>query len=73
MAELMKQIDFVSLHTYAFHDTFYNQELKWGPLPNEANLSAADQAAKSIERAIAEQKIQYKAVKDYLKTIGVDK
>jgi exo-beta-1,3-glucanase (GH17 family) len=70
---LMKQMDFVSLHTYAFHDTFYNQALKWGPLPEEANLSAAEQAAKSIERAIAEQKIQYKAVKDYLKQIGVDK
>lgn len=70
---LMKQIDFVSLHTYAFHDTFYNQSLKWGPLPNEANLSAAEQAAKSMERAIAEQKMQFKAVKDYLKEIGVDK
>ncbi|MHC4882861.1 MAG: glycosyl hydrolase family 17 protein, partial [Planctomycetota bacterium] len=40
---------------------------------NEAKLSAAEQAAQSIERAIAEQKIQYKAVKDYLKSIGVDK
>jgi len=73
LKELMKQMDFVSLHTYAFHDTFYNQGLKWGPLPNEANLSAADQAAKSIKRAIAEQKKQYKAVKDYLESIGVDK
>ncbi len=73
LLELMKQMDFVSLHTYAFHDTFYNHGLKWGPLPDEAKLSAAEQAAKSIERAIAEQKIQYKAVKDYLKDIGVDK
>ena len=28
-------MDFVSLHTYAFHDTFYNQSLKWGVLPEE--------------------------------------
>jgi exo-beta-1,3-glucanase (GH17 family) len=73
LKELMKQMDFVSLHTYAFHDTFYNQELKWGPLPNEVNLPAAEQAAKSVERAIAEQKVQYNAVKDYLRSIGIDK
>ncbi len=73
LMELMKQMDFVSLHTYAFHDTFYNHGLKWGPLPDEGKMSAAEQAAKSIERAIAEQKIQYKAVKDYLKKIGVNK
>ena len=73
LAELMRQMDFVSLHTYAFHDTFYNHGLQWGPLPEEAELPPAEQAAKSVERAIAEQKIQYKAVKDYLKSIGVDK
>lgn len=73
LLELMKQMDFVSLHTYAFHDTFYNRALQWGPLPDEAALSAAEQTAKSIDRAIAEQKIQYKAVKEYLKEIGVDK
>jgi hypothetical protein len=69
----MKQMDFVSLHTYAFHDTFYNHGLQWGPLPEEADLPPAEQVAKSVERAIAEQKIQYKAVVDYLKSIGVDK
>ena len=73
LKELMKQMDFVSLHTYAFHDTFYNHALKWGPQQDEDRLSAAEQAAHSIERAITEQKMQYKAVKDYLKSIGVDK
>jgi hypothetical protein len=69
----MKQMDFVSLHTYAFHDTFYNHGLQWGPMPEESELPPAEQVVKSVERAIAEQKIQYKAVVDYLKSIGVDK
>ena len=73
LAELMRQMDYVSLHTYAFHDTFYNHELQWGPLPDEADLTAAELAAKSIERSIALQKKQYNAVKNYLKGIGVDK
>lgn len=73
LAELMRQMDYVSLHTYAFHDTFYNPALQWGPPPNEAGLSAAEQVARSIPRAIALQHQQYVAVKDYLKSIGADR
>lgn len=73
LAELMRQMDFVSLHTYAFHDTYYNPALKWAPLPGEEKLTAVEQAARSVERAIALQKAQYKAVGDYLKAIGVEK
>ena len=73
LAELMKRMDYVSLHTYAFHDTFYNPALQWASLPDEVNLSSSEQVARSIERAIALQQAQYNAVKDYLKSIGVDK
>lgn len=73
LAELMRQMDYVSLHTYAFHDTFYNPALQWGPLLDEASLPATEQIARSIERAIALQHKQYVAVKDYLKSIGVEK
>lgn len=73
LAELMRQMDYVSLHTYAFHDTFYNPALQWGPLPDEAGLPATEQVAKAIQRAVAAQHQQYVAVKDYLKSIGVDR
>lgn len=73
LAELMRQMDFVSMHTYAFHDTFYNPQLQWGPLPEEAGLSLTEQAASSIRRAIALQHGQYTAVKRYLESIGVEK
>ena len=32
---LMQEIDYLSLHTYAFHDTYWNLDLLWGPLPEE--------------------------------------
>lgn len=73
LAELMRQMDYVSLHTYAFHDTFYNPALQWGPLPDEAGLPPAEQVARSIPRAIAAQHRQYVAVKNYLKSIGVER
>jgi len=73
LAELMQQMDYVSLHTYAFHDTYYNPALQWAPLPDEANLPVVEQIAKSVERSIALQKAQYQAVKDYLKELGIDK
>ena len=73
LLELMKQVDFVSLHTYAFHDTFYNPGLHWGPLPEEANLSTAEQASKSIERGVAEQIKQHNTVKRYLEENNIKK
>lgn len=72
LVELLKQIDFVSLHTYAFHDSFYNKAFVWGTT-EEAELPAAEQAANAIDRAIALQITQYDAVKAYLKKNDLQK
>jgi exo-beta-1,3-glucanase (GH17 family) len=73
LAELMRQMDFVSLHTYAFHDTYYNPELQWAPLPDEANLPVKEQIARSVERSIGHQKMQVQAVQEYLNGLGIDR
>ena len=73
LAGLLRQIDFLSLHTYAFHDTYYNPALQWGPREDETALTADEQLKKSVARAIDLQHSQYKAVKDYLNSIGIDK
>ena len=72
LLELLRQIDFVSLHTYAFHETFYSRALEWAVV-EEADLTAAQQAANAINRAIAHQISQYKAVKQYLQANGINK
>lgn len=73
LVELLQQIDFLSLHTYAFHDTYYNQVLQWAPLVAEEDLSPEEQVAKGIERSIELQKSQYDAVKNYLLELGIEK
>lgn len=72
LVALLETIDFLSLHTYAFHDTYYNVKLQWANAA-EAELPAAEQAALAMERCIQLQKDQYAAVKAYLKEIGVKK
>lgn len=73
LEELMRQLDYVSLHTYAFHDTYYNPELQWAPLPDEKKLSLDELVAKAVERSIALQQKQFNAVREYLKSIGTEK
>lgn len=73
LAELVGRLDFLSLHTYAFHDTYYNPVLQWAPLPEEIDLPVTEQIDRAIERALQLQKDQYAAVQDYLASIGVQK
>lgn len=73
LAELLKQIDFLSLHTYAFHDTYYNKILQWAPLDEEMDLSREDQVAKGVQRAITLQKNQHAAARKYLQELGLEK
>ncbi len=73
LLELLRQIDFVSLHTYAFHDTHYNKAFQWGALPSETEMPVTEQAQLSIKRAIENQKSQFNAVKKYLKANDIDK
>jgi exo-beta-1,3-glucanase (GH17 family) len=73
LAELLARIDFLSLHTYAFHDTYYNPALQWGPLPGEQDLPVTEQVDRAIARAIALQEDQVQAVRDHLDALGLEK
>lgn len=73
LVELLTRIDFVSLHTYAFHDTYYNPALQWAPPPEETDRPLVDQIDRAVERAIGLQESQVRAVQEYLDSIGVEK
>ena len=73
LAELVTRMDFLSLHTYAFHDTYYNPALRWVSNDEEATLPLVEQIDLAVERAIGLQRDQVQAVRDYLASIGVDK
>lgn len=72
LLKILKRIDFVSLHTYAFHDTYYDADFKWADQGNR-EMPITKQAESAIEKAIEHQKEQYDAVKKYLKENGIDK
>ena len=51
LTELMRAID-VSVHTYPFHDSFYNPSF-WGVLPDEESLPFEAMTEATMQRAIA--------------------
>ena len=72
LAALIKAVDFVSLHTYPFHDTHYNPEY-WVSPKDEAGLSSTAKADAAMQRAKAYAIAQYQETADYIKSLGIDK
>jgi len=70
--ELIKEVDYISMHTYPMHETHYSPEF-WGipesqeALPDMAKIDSA--MLRAMDYAIA----QYESVKAYMASLGVDK
>ena len=73
LISLLKEIDYISLHVYAFHDTVYDNGFKWGVHDYGKELSVAEQCAENIKRTIRHQKGQISLVQDYLDKNGIKK
>lgn len=69
---LIKAVDYISMHTYPMHDTHYNPVF-WGTLQSEDTLLAQQKIKKAMQRTIAYADGQYESVKAYMRSIGVDK
>lgn len=72
LASLIKAVDYISMHTYAYHNTHYNPEF-WGVPEAEEQLSDIEKIDAAMLRAKAFAQNQYKAVSDHMKSLGVDK
>lgn len=72
LKNLMKAVDYLSIHTYPMHDTHYNPEF-WGVTESESSLSKKEKIDKSMKRALDYAVNQYQSVLNYMKSIGVDK
>jgi exo-beta-1,3-glucanase (GH17 family) len=70
--ELIRTVDYISMHTYPMHDTHYNPVF-WGVRENEANLSADEKIEAALQRSLNYSISQYQSVVDYMKSLGVDK
>jgi exo-beta-1,3-glucanase (GH17 family) len=70
--ELIKAVDYISLHTYPMHDTHYNPAF-WGVKENEQQLTAKEKIDAAMLRAIDYAIAQYQNVVKYMKSLGVNK
>ena len=69
--ELIRSVDFLSVHTYPMHDTHYNP-IFWG-LKEEVGLSKDQKIELIMNKALNYAKGQYQSVKKYLRRLNVDK
>ncbi len=72
LESLIKAVDYISMHTYAYHNSHYNPEF-WGVPDGEEELSDIEKIDAAMLRAKEFAKSQYKAVSEYAKSLGVDK
>ena len=70
--QLIKAVDYISMHTYPMHDTHYNPVF-WGIKEKEQQLSEKEKIDAAMLRARDYAKNQYGSVVNYMKSIGVNK
>lgn len=72
LEELIKAVDYVSLHTYPFHESHYNPDYWYVP-DNESELSDEEKADKAVKRAVEFAKNQFNKTAEYVRSIDADK
>ena len=70
--ELIRSVDYVSMHTYAFHDTYYNPVF-WNLSGDSEDLSKKDIIKKAIQKAVGYELSQFNSVQEYIHGIDTSK
>ena len=69
--QLIKAVDYISMHTYPMHDTHYNPDF-WKEIKGDRTNDEV-QIHEAMMRAKAYAQSQYKSVKMYMESLGVKK
>jgi len=69
---LIAAVDFISLHTYPFHDSHYESTF-WVSPDSETGLPVKEKAEAAIQRAVTHAISQYENTATYIKTLGIKK
>jgi exo-beta-1,3-glucanase (GH17 family) len=70
--QLIKAVDYISMHTYPMHDTHYNPVF-WGIKESESQLTEKEKVDAAMLRARDYSISQYNSVVKYMNSIGVNK
>ena len=72
LEQLIRKVDYVSMHTYPYHNTHYNPQF-WIVPQAEENLSDIEKADAAMLRAIDFAKAQFQKVSEYVDSIAPGK
>ena len=70
---LINAVDYISAHTYPFHDTHYNSAYWDSPASDEVGYSDHDRVLSAMQRAAFYAQGQYESVKSYVHGIDPEK
>lgn len=70
--QLIKAVDFISMHTYPMHDTHYNPDF-WGVPEEEEDLPDLEKIHAAMQRSLDYAKDQYESVVSYMQSLGINK
>ena len=72
LTALMQAVDYLSIHTYPFHDSHYNADF-WLEETGMDALSTEKRVDAAMDRALEHAAAQFEAVKAYMQSLGIDK
>ena len=72
LTNLIKSVDYISMHTYPMHNSHYNPAF-WLVPENEYELTDSEKIESVMQRALDFATEQYNGVVNYIKSLGVNK
>ena len=72
LEKLMNAVDYISMHTYAYHNSHYNPAF-WKTPNHLKNLNEKEKINAAMLRTLNFAKNQYKGVSNYMKSLGISK
>ncbi|MDB9796548.1 glycosyl hydrolase family 17 protein [Flavobacteriaceae bacterium] len=73
LTALIKAVDYISIHTYPFHDTHHNSSFWVESQKNTSHLQAKARIELAVQSAVDYAVSQYQGVESYLESLGVEK
>lgn len=72
LENLIKAVDYISMHTYPMHNSHYNPVF-WFVPENDSDFSKQEKIELAMQRALSFAKAQHDSVSNYIKSLGVNK
>lgn len=69
---LIRAVDYISMHTYPMHNSHYNPEF-WLVPEKETELSDLEKIESAMQRALVFSQQQYDGVVKYMRSLGINK